>query len=276
MGKSVLKKGLWEVADGLKPGETSRVVSLSSNADGTRHWVCQYGVSGELVLARGYDERKHGALVEEKKLENGGVVGEPIPPPIAFYLIQVEEKQAARIRALDEVRDSIRETLEQQQKQAMEKQWRDQLRGRAVIFRNPNKPADLEERQAEPPAKAPASTLIQSSSASPKHFWFDYNFEPSPGKRKWTMVDKDTWTEEYGSGTVSRFKIVGHEVVQGASGTLVVKISGGPQQTLTSNDGEFQVFIPDVGNNPMRLWCRNKINGDWEQWKWLNDMQGVE
>ena len=128
----------------------------------------------------------------------------------------------------------------------------------------------------EPPAKAPLSASNESPSASPKHFWFDYQYEPAPSKRSWTLVDKNTWTEEYGSGVVSRFRILGTEVVKGTSGTLVAKISGDPGKTMTSNEGEFQVFIPDVGNSPMRLWCRNKIKGDWEEWKWLNDMQGVE
>ena len=90
------------------------------------------------------------------------------------------------------------------------------------------------------------------------------------------MVDKDTWTEEYGSAVSSRFKIIGRETVQGVSGTLVAKISGDVQQTLTANDGAFQVFIPDVGSSHMRLWCRNKIKGEWGQWKFLNEMQGVE
>ncbi len=126
------------------------------------------------------------------------------------------------------------------------------------------------------PNKAAASVSVNSPPASPKQFWFDYQFEPSPGKRTWTRVNQDTWTEEYGSGVVSRFRVIGPETIKGAAGTLIAKMSGDPQQTWTANDGGFQVFIPDVGNNPMRLWCRNKINGEWEEWKWLNDMQGVE
>jgi len=121
--------------------------------------------------------------------------------------------------------------------------------------------------------KAPASASIKPAAASPKQFWFDYQFEPSPGKRNWKMVDKDTWTEEYPNGEVSRFKIIGRETVRENSGTVVSKISG---NGLTANDGGFQVFIPDVGSSQMRLLFRNKISGEWEPWKSLDLMHGVE
>jgi len=127
-----------------------------------------------------------------------------------------------------------------------------------------------------PANKAPASASVKPQSASPQHFWFDYQFEPSPGKRNWTRLDNDTWIEEYESGVTSRFKIIGHETVEGASGTLVAKVAGDREATGTGNEGDFQVFIPNLGSTYMRLWCRNKINGVWSQWKFLNEMQGVE
>jgi len=116
----------------------------------------------------------------------------------------------------------------------------------------------------------------KSRTASPTQFWFDYQYPPSPGKRTWKKVDQKTWTEEYGSGVISRFKAVGRETVEGISGTVVAKIGGDRQHSLTGNDGGFQVFIPDKRSGSTKLWCRNKLGSKWEAWKWLNNMQGVE
>jgi hypothetical protein len=127
-----------------------------------------------------------------------------------------------------------------------------------------------------PVKTAPAPAAMKSFPASPKHFWFDYPFEPSPGKRIWSRVDNNTWIEEYGNGVSSRFQITGLETVEGTSGTLITKVAGNTGKTLTGNEGNFQVFIPDLGSAHMRLWCRNKINGEWETWKFLNEAKGVE
>lgn len=127
------------------------------------------------------------------------------------------------------------------------------------------------------PKQSPLRTSIEPVSASPKRFWFDYEYPPSPGKRTWTRVDKTIWTEEYVSGVTSVFKVVGREGIQGVSGTVVGKISGVPQETLTSNEGGFQVFIPGINSGSTKLWCRNKLsNGKWEDWKWLGNMQEAE
>ena len=116
----------------------------------------------------------------------------------------------------------------------------------------------------------------QSRAASPTQFWFDYQYPPLPGKRTWKKVDQKTWTEEYGTGVISRFKVVGRGTIEGISGSVVAKTGGDRQQSLTGNDGGFQVFIPDKRSGSTKLWCRNKLGSEWEAWKWLNNMQGVE
>jgi hypothetical protein len=123
--------------------------------------------------------------------------------------------------------------------------------------------------------KETASASVKPQSASPKHFWFDYQFEPSPGKRYWTAVGK-TWIEQYESGEYSRFQVVGRETVAETSGTVVAKVAGDPEKTWTGNEGNFQAFIPDIGSPSMKFWFRNKSNGVWEQWRPLSDMQGIE
>ena len=121
-----------------------------------------------------------------------------------------------------------------------------------------------------------ASGSSQRNALSPKHFWFDYPFQPSPGKRYWTLVDEQTWMEHYESGDDSRFKVVGRTTVGETSGTLVVKISGDPQKTDTGNEGNFQAFIPDVGSAKMEFSFRNKTGGEWQEWRSLAEMQGIE
>ena len=110
---------------------------------------------------------------------------------------------------------------------------------------------------------------------SPKHFWFDYPHEPSPGKRYWTSVGQ-TWIEQYESGTYSRFRVLGRTTIEGTSGLVVVKVTGDPEQTWTGNEGDFQAFIPDLGSATMQFWYRAKINGKWQDWRSLAEMQGIE
>jgi hypothetical protein len=115
----------------------------------------------------------------------------------------------------------------------------------------------------------------KSGGVSPSHFWFDYPFEPSPGKRFWTRVDQ-SWVEQYESGDYSRFKVLERSTVGENSGTVVVKVTGDPEKTQTGNEGNFQAFIPDVGSEKMEFWFRRKADGEWEAWRKLADLQGVE
>ena len=116
----------------------------------------------------------------------------------------------------------------------------------------------------------------RSNALSPKRFWFDYPYQPSPGKRYWTLVDKETWEERYESGEHSRFKVVGRTKVGETPGTLLVKISGDTEKTQTGNEGNFQAFIPDVGSEKMEFMFRNKIGEEWQEWRSLAEMRGVE
>jgi len=120
----------------------------------------------------------------------------------------------------------------------------------------------------------PAASSV-SHGTSPTHFWFDYPYQPSPGKRYWTAVGK-TWIEQYENGHYSRFQVVGRTTVAGTPGTLVVKITGDPRQTWTGNEGNFQAFIPDRGSPKMQFYYRNKTGGQWQPWRPLAEMQGVE
>ena len=77
------------------------------------------------------------------------------------------------------------------------------------------------------------------------HFWFQYNGQPDPGRRVWMQMDHETWAELYPNGSVSRYRAEGRTIVNGENGTAVRKFKGGEKETLTPNDGSFEVFIPD-------------------------------
>ena len=110
---------------------------------------------------------------------------------------------------------------------------------------------------------------------SPKHFLFDYPFQPSPGKRYWTAVGQ-TWIEQYESGEYNRFRVVNHTTINTMTGTVAVKTSGGSDKTVTGNEGYFQVFIPDAGNKKMALWFRRKVDNTWQAWQSLPEMENIE
>jgi hypothetical protein len=104
----------------------------------------------------------------------------------------------------------------------------------------------------------------------PNFFCFDYPFEPQPGMRLWLRVDDKCFVERYPDGTESRFKILGHARAREMSGTVVVKIAGDPEKTHTDNEGGFQVFIPDKGNEEMAILFRHGSGGqsEWVDMSW--------
>jgi hypothetical protein len=99
----------------------------------------------------------------------------------------------------------------------------------------------------------------------PNFFYFDYQYEPSPGKRLWLRVDDKHFVERYPDGSDSRFEILGHAKARGMTGTIVVKNEGDLDKTATPNDGSFQVFIPDKGNEEMVILFRyfREGQGEW-------------
>jgi hypothetical protein len=117
---------------------------------------------------------------------------------------------------------------------------------------------------------------VERQAGAPKRFWFDYPYNPSPGKRYWTQVSKDAWTEQYEGGVTARFRVVERTTVEDVMGTVVVKISGDPAKTDTGNQGNFQAFIPDIGSKDMQFRYRNLRSNQWDPWRNLAEMKGVE
>lgn len=139
-------------------------------------------------------------------------------------------------------------------------------------------PQGLERDKAEGGSGLPEKVLPltdeQLKTKVPHFYCFEYLARPQPGFRYWMRVDKSTWIEQYPDGQQSSFKVLGHTVVEGTEGTLVVKVSGAEAKTGTTNDGGLQAFIPDLGQEKMRHWYRNLSRGD-KKWNDLGPMLSV-
>ena len=125
-------------------------------------------------------------------------------------------------------------------------------------------------RGADEPKKLPEGvteiTKEHLVAKVPNFFCFDYPFEPLPGKRLWLRVDDSHFLERYPNGTDSIYKVLGHAKARDMGGTIVFKVEGDPDATQTNNDGKFQVFIPDKGNETMAILFRH-VGGGQKEWR---------
>lgn len=125
-------------------------------------------------------------------------------------------------------------------------------------------------------AKEDSSQVISVSGIPRKDivrgFWFYYPYVPSPGKRFWLQIDKNTWVEAYANGSETRFRVIGRDLVKTTKGTLLLKIEGNPKLTLVPDNGTFQVFVPDKGSRLTDALFRNLIKGGWQDWQTLGAM----
>ena len=88
-----------------------------------------------------------------------------------------------------------------------------------------NRPS-LESIKRKIPEKITPLTAQQLETTVPHSYYFDYPFEPQPGKRIWKRIDSKTWHEVYPDGLKSVFKVLGHTKVSDTEGTMVVKWTG--------------------------------------------------
>ena len=105
---------------------------------------------------------------------------------------------------------------------------------------------------------------LELESKMPTSYYFEYPFEPQPGKRLWKRVDPETWHEVYPDGSTSVFKVQGHANVSDTEGTIVL-----------SSDGGLKAFIPDLGSQVMHHWYINTARGD-THWNDLAPMLDVK
>ncbi len=125
-----LNKGLGEVAFALNKGECSPVLGLARASDDS-YWIYKYDPAGKLISGRTYTVREE--FVEEKVFENRiGHEGLDVQPQL-FYLLQADEREAAKTRTLEEVRDEIEKDLLLQERARLQKNWINRLRGKSFV-----------------------------------------------------------------------------------------------------------------------------------------------
>jgi peptidyl-prolyl cis-trans isomerase SurA len=130
VGEKKLLKGLSEIAFNLPTGKCSQVVCRAAAGD-EGYWIYQYNPAGKVTVARKYTEPH--VFLEEKTFPKGADLEDLPALPAEFYLMLVEEKQSARTRPLEEVRDEIERDLLVQERARLEKKWIERLRSKAFV-----------------------------------------------------------------------------------------------------------------------------------------------
>ncbi len=128
---SRLNKGLADTAASLQAGQHSGVMSRSAGDD---YWVCEYA-NGRPILGRHYVSNqtlKKETLAEDRRFTDASAPTN-LPPPVEFYIMQVEDKRPARFKPLTEVREQIEKDLRTQEQSRLEKQWIDKLKKKTFV-----------------------------------------------------------------------------------------------------------------------------------------------
>lgn len=130
VGEQKLLRGLSEVAFSLPPKKCSSIV-CRAEAGGDVYWVYQYDASGKVTVARKFSEPN--VFLEEKKFPKGAGLEDLPAFPQSFYLMEADERQSARTRPLEEVRDEIEKDLLVQERARLQRKWLQRLRAKAFV-----------------------------------------------------------------------------------------------------------------------------------------------
>jgi peptidyl-prolyl cis-trans isomerase SurA len=125
--RSVLKKGLSDLAFTLQPRQRSGIVGLSSDSDG--YWVFEYDNSGQVALGRKYSDKD--VFIEAKRFDL--TTGAEPPAAQEVYLMFVEDRRDARVRPLHEVRDDIERNLIAMERARLHQKWIARLKAKSFV-----------------------------------------------------------------------------------------------------------------------------------------------
>jgi parvulin-like peptidyl-prolyl isomerase len=128
--RTVLQRGLSDVAFALSPGQHSSVIGRARETRDD-HWTYYlYDKTGRVRLARRYQGSD---MVEETKFDAAPAPLDLPLPPEEFFLIKVEDRRSARTRTLDEVRDEIEKDLVAAERARLQKRWTRRLREKSFV-----------------------------------------------------------------------------------------------------------------------------------------------
>jgi len=126
-----LSQGLRDLANNLQPGQHGGVASRSSGDD---YWVCQFA-NGKPTIGRHYatdSATKKESMVEERRFD-GLATTTNLPPPQEFFIMMVEDKRAAHVKPLNDVREQIEKDLLDQEQKRLKDQWISRLKKKTFV-----------------------------------------------------------------------------------------------------------------------------------------------
>ncbi len=108
----------------------------------------------------------------------------------------------------------------------------------------------------------------------PNFFYYDYNFEPEPGKRVWIRANDRQFLERYPSGKETAYDVLGRSTVEQMVGTIVIRVEA-IDTTAATSPKEFRVFIADKTLESRRIYFDHPdFNSG--NWVYLGEMKSVE
>jgi len=125
-----LRKGLADVAFGLKPGERSGLLGFVSGP-GEGYSIYKYDKDGRLMKAVRYTDKE--VRLDEKDFAADPAAAAALPEPGDYYLMLVEDKRTAHVRPITEVKDEIEKNLASEERQRLHKQWIERLKSKAFV-----------------------------------------------------------------------------------------------------------------------------------------------
>ena len=126
--RNYLRKGLSDVVFSLERGQRTGLVGLAKDLEES-YWIYLYDKLGQRMVAKKYSAKDE--LGEIKPVEGDEI--QTMPQPQEFYLMLVEDKRVAHVRALEEVRDEIEKELIVQERARLHKKWVERLRAKAFV-----------------------------------------------------------------------------------------------------------------------------------------------
>jgi hypothetical protein len=96
----------------------------------------------------------------------------------------------------------------------------------------------------------------------PASFWWNYTYQPDPGRRVWSREGPTTYVERFPSGKVQKFNRVAAGTVDATEGVI-----------FQLENSSTQAFVPYLGQRIMALKMRGNQKDSWRQ---LGEMKDFE